>query len=92
MYPSLVWHMHCLNTAIHAITAAMPAAYSMTLASLLPRLRSGELPPTQLASDVLAAAAAGDRHHAWIHRLTAEEVLAQARRLEADLALRALPL
>lgn len=46
----------------------------------------------QLARDVLAAAAEGDRHHAWIHRLPEQAVLAQALRLEADPAARSLPL
>jgi allophanate hydrolase len=70
----------------------MPLAYSLTLNSLRERLRSGQLSPTQLARDVLAVAGEGERHHAWIHRLPDEAVLAQARRLEADAAARSLPL
>lgn len=46
----------------------------------------------QLARDVLAAAAEGDRHHAWILRLPEQAVLAQAERLEAKEAARSLPL
>ena len=70
----------------------MPLSYPLAISTLLQRLRQGQLTPTQLANDVLAAAAEGDRHHAWIYRLTAEAVLAQAQRLEADAANRALPL
>ena len=64
----------------------MPVAYSLTLSSLRQRLLGGQLSPVQLARDVLAAAAEGDRHHAWIHRLPDAAVLAQAKRLEADAA------
>lgn len=70
----------------------MPVPYALTLASLLDRLRSGQLSPLQLARDVLAAAAEGERNHAWIYRLPEQAVLAQARRLEADTAARSLPL
>ncbi len=70
----------------------MPVPYSLTLASLRQRLRSRQLSPVRLARDVLAAAAEGDRYHAWIHRLPEEAVLAQAQRLEADAAAQSLPL
>ena len=70
----------------------MPLAYSLTFSSLRDRLRSGQLSPVQLAHDVLAAAAEGDRNHAWIYRLPEQAVLAQARRLEADASAQALPL
>src|SRR5215210_7458396 len=70
----------------------MQIPYSLTLAELQPRLRDGSLTPTQLARDVLAAAATGDRHHAWIHRLTDDAVLEQARRLESSRGARELPL
>jgi len=70
----------------------MPVPYSLALAPLRHRLRSGQLTPTQLAHDVLAAAAEGDHHHAWIHRLPEQSVLAQAQRLEADATAQSLPL
>ena len=70
----------------------MPVPYSLRLASLRQRLRSGQLSPSQLARDVLAAAAEGDRNHAWIHRLPEQAVLAQARRLETDASAQSLPL
>jgi allophanate hydrolase len=70
----------------------MPVPYSLALGTLRERLHSGALTPTQLARDVLAAAALGDRHHAWIYRLTDDAVLAQARRIESAPAARALPL
>jgi allophanate hydrolase len=70
----------------------MSVPYSLTLSSLCERLRSGRLSPVQLARDVLAAAAEGDRCHAWIFRLPEQAVLAQAQRLEADASLRSLPL
>ena len=70
----------------------MPVPYSLTLTSLRERLRSGQLSPLQLARDVLAAAAEGDRHHAWIYRLPDAAVLAQAQRLDADAAAPSLPL
>jgi allophanate hydrolase len=70
----------------------MSVPYSLALTDLLPRLHAGTLTPTQLARDVLAAAAGGDRHHTWIHRLTDEDVLAQARRVENMPAARELPL
>ena len=84
--------MHCLNTAIHAITNTVPLSYPLTLSSLLPRLRSGALTPTRLARDVLAAAPLGDHHHAWIYRLPDAAVLEQAQRLEASPSPRNLPL
>jgi len=70
----------------------MSVPYSLALDDLLPRLRSGVLTPTQVARDVLAAAPLGDEHHAWIHRLPAAEVLAQAQRLGATADARKLPL
>jgi len=70
----------------------MPVPYSLTLSSLRERVRNGQLSPMQLARDVLAAAAEGDRYHAWIHRLPDQAVLAQAQRLEADAAAQSLPL
>lgn len=70
----------------------MPVPYSLTLSSLRQRLRDGQLSPVQLARDVLAAAAEGDRHNAWIYRLPEQAVLAQAQRLEADAAAQSLPL
>lgn len=70
----------------------MPVPYSLTLSSLRDRLRSGQLSPVQLARDVLAAAAEGDRNHAWIYRLPEQTVVAQALRIEANPAARALPL
>ena len=70
----------------------MPLPYSLDLDTLRRRLLSGELTPTRLARDVLAAAAEGNRHHAWIHRLPDDAVLARARELEADPAARELPL
>ena len=70
----------------------MTLTYSLALAPLREKLRCGELTPTALARDVLAAAALGDRHHAWIHRLPDAAVLERVRRLEADPAARALPL
>jgi allophanate hydrolase len=60
----------------------MSVPYTLALTELLPRLRAGTLTPTQVARDVLAAAADGDRYNAWIHRLSSDEVLAQARRIE----------
>jgi allophanate hydrolase len=70
----------------------MSVPYSLALTELLQRLRAGTLTPTQLARDVLAAAAGGDRHNTWIHRLTDDAVLAQARRVEDMPAARELPL
>ncbi|MEO7727264.1 MAG: allophanate hydrolase [Burkholderiales bacterium] len=70
----------------------MSVPYSLALPLLRERLRSGELTPTQLARDVLAAAAHGDKHHAWIYRLPDAAVMAQAQRLESTPAARALPL
>lgn len=70
----------------------MTLAYSLSVASLRQRLRSGALTPTQIARDVLAAAAAGDRHHTWIYRLTDAAVFAQAQRLEASASAQMLPL
>ncbi len=70
----------------------MPVPYSLTLSSLRERLRSGQVSPVQRARDVLAAAAEGDRHHAWIYRLPEAAVLALAQRLEADAAAQSLPL
>jgi len=70
----------------------MPLPYSLDLESLRGRLASGELTPTRLARDVLAATADGDRLHAWIHRLPDERVTARARALEANKDARVLPL
>ena len=70
----------------------MPLAYSLALEELLPRLRDGTLTPTVLARDVLATAADGDRHHAWIHRLSDAAVLERARHLESLPDARKLPL
>ncbi len=70
----------------------MSIPYSLALTELLPRLRAGTLTPTQLARDVLAAAAVGDRHNAWIHRLPDDAVLAQTKRLEGLPDSRKLPL
>ena len=70
----------------------MPVPYPLTLASLRERLLDGRLTPTRIAHDVLAAAAEGDDHRAWISRRAENEVLAQAQRLEADPAARSLPL
>ena len=70
----------------------MSVPYSLALPELRARLRDGRLTPTQIARDALAAAAGGDRHHAWIYRLTDDAVLAQAQRLEDAPAARALPL
>ncbi len=57
--------------------------FSLDFASLHQLLRNGTLTPTAVARDVLARADAGDARHAWIYRLPAADVLAQARRLEA---------
>ncbi len=73
-------------------TALMPLSYSLDLTSLRLRMRSGELTPLKLARDVLAAADAGDIHHAWISRVPDSAVLAQAARLASDPAAQALPL
>jgi len=70
----------------------MSVPYSLALTELQPRLRDGGLTPTQIARDVLAAAAGGDRHHAWIYRLTDDAVLEQARRIESLPDARTLPL
>src|SRR5689334_1075788 len=70
----------------------MSAPYSLALTELLPRLRAGTLAPTQVARDVLAAAGEGDGHNAWIHRLSNDEVLAQAQRIENQPHARELPL
>src|SRR3954471_16032759 len=79
-------------SAISCDKPPMSVPYSLALDDLLPRLRSGTLTPTQVARDVLAAAALGDEHHAWIHRLPPAEVLAQAQRLETTADARKLPL
>ena len=78
--------------AIRAINDAMSLPYPLTLSSLRRRLASGELTPTGLARAVLAAAPAGDSHHAWIYRLPPHAVIERAQRLEADPAMHALPL
>ena len=70
----------------------MSVPYSLALTELQPRLRAGTLTPTQLARNVLAAAAGGNRHNTWICRLTDDAVLAQARRIESLPAARELPL
>jgi allophanate hydrolase len=70
----------------------MSVNYSLALAALRERLRSGALTPTALARDVLAAAGEGDRHHAWIYRLPDAAVLERARALEADPSAHNLPL
>jgi len=70
----------------------MSVPYALALTEVLPRLRAGALTPTELARDVLAAAATGDRHNAWIYRLADDAVLAQAQRLEALPHARTLPL
>ena len=67
----------------------MPLDYSLDIAGLRERLLSGALTPVSIARDVLAAAADGDRHHAWIHRIADDAVLERARQLEADRAARA---
>jgi allophanate hydrolase len=72
--------------------AAIPINYNLSLQVLRERLRSGDLTPCALARDVLAAVAANNAHHAWIHRLPDATVLARARALEGDPAARALPL
>lgn len=84
--------MHCLDTAIRAITNTVPLSYPLTLSTLLPRLHRGELTPTQLAREVLSAAPLGDHHHAWIYRLPDSAVMARAQRLEANPSARNLPL
>src|SRR5258706_581511 len=84
--------MHCMVGAIRAINDAMSLPYPLTLSSLRGRLASGELTPTGLARAVLAAAPAGDSHHAWIYRLPRHAVIERAQRLEADPAMHALPL
>ncbi len=70
----------------------MPVHYNLALPAVRERLRKGELTPTTLARDVLAAAGDGDRHRAWIHRLPDAAVMARAHALETDPAARALPL
>ena len=84
--------MPCLYCTNDITGAAMRVPYSLTLTSLRQRLRRDKLSPVQVARDVLAAAAEGDRHHAWIYRLPQEAVLAQAQRLESDPAAQSLPL
>jgi allophanate hydrolase len=70
----------------------MPVPYSLAIADLRQRLKSGETTPTQVALDVLAAATLGDPHHAWIHRIPDDAVLGQAQRLESTAGASALPL
>ncbi|MDB5812257.1 MAG: atzF [Betaproteobacteria bacterium] len=70
----------------------MSISYPLTLREIRQRLHDGSLTPIQVARDVLAAAAQGDAHHAWIYRLTDDAVLAQARRLESLPDGRKLPL
>jgi allophanate hydrolase len=70
----------------------MTLPYALTLSNLRQCLASGELTPTRLAQDVLAAAAQGDRHHAWIYRPPPHAVIERAQRLEADPAMHGLPL
>ncbi len=70
----------------------MSVPYSLALPVLRERLRSGDLTPTLLARDVLAAAAHGDEHRAWIYRVPDDVVMAQAQRLESTPNARALPL
>jgi allophanate hydrolase len=71
----------------------MPVHYSLAATELRKRLLNGELTPTAIARDVLAAVAAEDnRHQAWISRTPESEVLTRAAALEADPAARALPL
>jgi allophanate hydrolase len=70
----------------------MSISYSLAFADLRPRLQCGDLTPTKIACDVVAAAAQVDGHNAWIHRLSADAILEQARRLEATPSARTLPL
>src|SRR5258706_8155339 len=81
-----------LQPPVSCDKSPMSVPYSLALTELLPRMRAGTLTPTQLARDVLAAAADGDRHNTWICRLTDDAVLAQARRIESLPAARELPL
>src|SRR5436190_16623088 len=70
----------------------MPIPYSLNLSELREGLRSAALTPTQIARDALDAASEGDRHHAWIHRIPPEVVMAHATGVERDANARTLPL
>ncbi|HTP95758.1 MAG TPA: allophanate hydrolase [Burkholderiales bacterium] len=70
----------------------MPVSYSLTFPEIRQRLRDGKASATAIARDALAAASAGDRHHAWIFRIPEREVLRRAEALDDDPAARALPL
>jgi allophanate hydrolase len=74
------------------ITNFVRIPYSLSLAGLQARLAGGSLTPTQVARDVLAAAALGDEHRAWIHRVPETDVLARAQYLETLHDARKLPL
>ena len=56
---------------------------SLDLATLRASYAAGTLTPTQLVDDVLGRIAALNDPAVWIHRLSREELLAHARRIEA---------
>ena len=70
----------------------MSVPYAFALTESCRACTTARLTPTRIARDVLAAAATGERHHAWIYRLADDAVLAQAQRLEALPRARTLPL
>ena len=60
-----------------------PARDSLDLASLSGRYRTGALTPLELVDEILARIEARGEDHVWIRRLSREELVAHARRLQA---------
>jgi allophanate hydrolase len=66
---------------------APPAQDGLDLASLAGRYRTGALTPSRLVDEILSRIEARGDDHVWIHRLSRDDLVAHARRLEkADAA------
>ena len=65
----------------------LPAHDNMDLASLAARYRTGSLTPLRLVDEILARIEARGDDHVWIHRLSRDELVGHAARLqESDLS------
>ena len=60
----------------------LPTQGGMDLASLAARYRTNSLTPLRLVDEILERIEARGDDHVWIHRLSREQLLAHARRLE----------
>ena len=70
---------------VDALPHPAPVSFSLDLATLAHRYRSGETSPTQVVEECLTRLAEAPDSHVWIHRLSDDELFAQAEVVEQRL-------